>query len=113
MDDPQPVQQLRRGRIRQLAVDLTPLRASRDFRLLWFGEIISESGHQITVAAVFFQVFKLTHSPAAVGLVGLVQMVPLLIAAIGGGPLVDIMDRRWLLFLTQVAFAGTSSLLLL
>src|SRR5437867_6153827 len=94
-----------RRKVRGVAVDLSPLRASRDYRLLWFGEIVSESGHQITVVAVFYQVFHLTHSAVAVGLVGLVQLVPLLIATIGGGPIVDRVDRRRLLLWTQVLFA--------
>ncbi|MCA1832931.1 MAG: MFS transporter [Actinomycetota bacterium] len=99
-------------RVRAVSIDLSPLRTSRDFRLLWFGEIISESGHQITVVAVFYQVFRLTHSPVAVGLVGLVQLIPLLIATIGGGPLVDRVDRRILLLWTQILFAITSGILL-
>ncbi len=97
---------------RSLAVDLTPLRASRDFRLLWFGELISQSGHFFTVVAMFIQVFALTGSPAAVGVVGLVQVVPLVFATIFGGVLVDRVDRRRVLLVCQVGFAGSSALLL-
>ena len=43
-----------------LAVDVTPLRRHRDFRLLWSGELVSETGHQMTRVAVLFQVFALT-----------------------------------------------------
>ena len=52
---------------RRMAVDVTPLRESRDFRLLWFGELISQTGHQITTVALFVQVDRLTGSTAAVG----------------------------------------------
>src|SRR5437764_13361180 len=44
-----------------LAIDLAPLRTSRDFRVLWIGELISPVGAQITVVALPFQVFVLTH----------------------------------------------------
>ncbi|HSO96825.1 MAG TPA: MFS transporter [Acidimicrobiia bacterium] len=98
-------------RLRRLAVDLSPLR-HRDFRLLWLGDLISEAGSQIALVAVFVQVFALTHSPAAVGLVGLVQLVPLGIAALLGGPLIDAVDRRRLLLLAQCGQAGASGLLL-
>src|SRR5205823_9071462 len=104
----------RMGRtIRGLAVDLSPLRASRDFRILWAASLVSQTGRQFTVTAVFIQVFDLTHSAAAVGLVGLVELVPLIIGSIGAGSIVDAVDRRKLMFATQVCYAGASSLLLL
>ncbi|MBI2238591.1 MAG: MFS transporter [Actinobacteria bacterium] len=98
--------------VRTIAVDGTPLRTSRDYRLLWFGELISEAGHQVTVVAMFYQVTTLTNSPAAVGLIGLVQLVPLLVASIGGGSIVDAVDRRKLLIVSQIGFALSSSILL-
>jgi MFS family permease len=101
-----------RGRWHRLAVDLSPLRSSRDFRYLWLGELISETGSQITLVAVFVQVFALTHSSAAVGAVGLVQLVPLALAALLGGPLIDRVDRRRLLLVAQCSQAGASALLL-
>jgi len=100
------------GRWRRLAIDLTPLRRSRDFRYLWLGELVSETGSQVTLVAVFVQVFALTHSPAAVGVVGVVQLVPLALAALLGGPLIDRVDRRRLLLVAQCGQAGASGLLL-
>src|SRR3954471_2947754 len=85
-----------RSGLRRLALDLTPLRA-RDFRLLWSGEIFSEIGSNITLVAVLLQVDALTHSPAAVGLIGLVQLVPLMLASLFGGSWIDRFDRRKLL----------------
>jgi MFS family permease len=98
-------------RVRSLAIDLTPLR-SRDFRLLWVGEIVSETGSNITLVAVYLQVYRLTGSAAAVGLIGLVQLVPLMIGSLFGGPIIDRHDRRRLLFMAQVAQVGGSILLL-
>ncbi|MFL5797912.1 MAG: MFS transporter [Actinomycetota bacterium] len=112
-EPPVPTRAARVARtLRGLAVDVTPLRRHRDFRLLWSGELVSETGHQMTRVAVLFQVFALTHSAAAVGLTGLVELVFLVIATVGGGSIVDRVDRRRLLLVTQVAFAGASTLLL-
>ncbi|HEY7137778.1 MAG TPA: MFS transporter [Acidimicrobiia bacterium] len=98
-------------RARSLAIDLTPLRTSRDFRLLWLGEIVSETGSQFTLVALYIQVYALTHSSLAVGAIGVVQLVPLLIVSIFGSPLIDRVDRRRLLLVSQFVAAGGSALL--
>src|SRR6476646_211174 len=100
-----------RSRWRRIAIDLSPLR-ERDFRLLWSGELFSEIGSNITLVAVFLQVDALTHSPAAVGLIGLVQLVPLMLASLFGGSWIDRFDRRTLLLWAQIGQAGASALLL-
>jgi predicted MFS family arabinose efflux permease len=94
-----------------MALDLTPLRTSREFRLLWFGEVISHTGRHITVVALPFQVYQLTRSPLAVGLIGLVQIVPLIVFSLVGGAIADAVDRRKLLIWTQLGLATTSLLL--
>jgi MFS family permease len=98
--------------VRRLTVDVAPLRASRDFRVLWFGELVSQIGSQITIVALFVQVYALTHSSAAVGLIGLVQLVPMLVVSIGLGPQIDRRDRRRLLIVAQCGLM-TASLMLL
>ena len=85
---------------------------SADYRRIWWTELVSQAGTQITIVAVFFQVFKLTDSAAKVGLVGLVQFVPLVLATVVFGPLIDRLDRRKILLCTQVGFVVTSSTLL-
>lgn len=102
-----------RGRVRRLAVDLTPLRTSRDFRLLWLGELVSETGSQVALVAVYVQVFALTGSALAVGLVGLAQLAPLALAVLFGGPVIDRLDRRRLLLAGHVGQAAASGVLLL
>src|SRR4051812_19571516 len=94
--------------VRRIAVDVSPLREVRDYRLLWFGELVSEAGHQVTVVAVFFQVYRITGSAAAVGFVGLVQLFPLLVASIGGGSITDAVDRRKVLLFTQFGYTFAS-----
>ena len=97
--------------LRMLAVDATPLQRHRDFRLLWFGELVSETGSQIALVAIYVQLFALTGSVVAVGLVGLVQLVPLAFAAFLGGPVIDTHDRRRLLLVGQCGQAIGSVLL--
>ena len=60
----------------KVLVDVTPLRESREFRLLYFGQIISYLGSQMTVVAAPYQVYVLTHSSLMVGLLGLAAVVP-------------------------------------
>jgi MFS family permease len=98
--------------VRSLAVDRTPFRASPDYRRIWWSELVSQAGTQITIVAVFFQVYSLTRSAAMVGLVGLVQFVPLVLATMLGGPLIDRLDRRKILLLSQLGFVAASSTLL-
>ncbi|HSW43884.1 MAG TPA: MFS transporter [Patescibacteria group bacterium] len=100
-------------RYRGILLDLEPLRRDRDFRLLWVGQVISGVGRQVTVVALPFQLFVLTSSTLAVGLLALVQLVPILIFALGGGAIADAVDRRRLLLLTQLGLALTSGALFL
>lgn len=80
--------------------------------MLWSGLLVSETGHQLTHVAVLIQVFQLTHSPVALGLVGLATLVGLLLSGVVGGAIVDAFDRRKVLLTLQVLLAGTSGLLL-
>jgi len=59
-------------------IDLSPLRRSRDLRCLVLGELGSVLGTQLTTVAVPYQVYQLTHSSLAVGLVSLAQLFPLI-----------------------------------
>lgn len=77
-----------------LLTDLRPLRESQDFRRLWFGQSISQLGQQLSVIAIAYQVYVLTHSSFAVGLVGLCGLAPLVLGGLYGGALVDAFDRR-------------------
>jgi MFS family permease len=97
----------------KLLADVTPLRRSAPFRLLFAGQLVSFFGNQLTSVAVPVQVFHLTGSSFQVGLVSLVQMVPLIVGALIGGAVADAYDRRRLMMLMQVLLAGTSMLLAL
>ena len=69
----------------RLLSDLSPLRESRQYRLLYLGELFALFGSQLTVVAVPLQVYLLTRSSLAVGLVGLAQLGPLLACSLVGG----------------------------
>lgn len=94
---------------RQLLLpDTEPLRASRSFRLLSIGQLISMSGSQLRLVALPYQVFLLTGSSFDVGLLGVFQAVPLLVLSLFGGVIADAVDRRRLLLITQVGLGGVS-----
>src|SRR5215210_4378114 len=92
-----------RGLFARIAVDIRPLRESRDFRRLWFGTGISAIGSQITTVAIPFQLYDQTGSTLLVGLLGVAALVPLLIVPIYGGAVADAVDRRRMLLLSDVA----------
>ena len=90
---------------RRLLVDAAPLRNSRDFRLLFSGQLVSTFGSQLTAVAVPYQVFRITHSSLDVGLVSLAQLVPLLLLSLAGGVVADTHDRRRVLMGTELLMA--------
>ncbi|MEW6476467.1 MAG: MFS transporter [Actinomycetota bacterium] len=79
---------------RAVAPDLRPLRRHRDYRLLTVGQSVSFFGSMVTYVAVPYQVYELTGSSLAVGMVGVVQMAAILALAFLGGALADAADRR-------------------
>jgi MFS family permease len=113
MTDPSATRRSRtRAAVRRVAADLTPLRASPDFRRLWTGLLVSESGHQFTIVATFIQVQELTGSPIAVGAIGLVGLVALLLGTLVGGQVLDLVDRRRLLIAAQFSYMAAATILL-
>ena len=81
----------------RLFVDVTPLRTSRDFRLLFIGQFVSVLGSNLTIVAVAYQVYQVTDSSLWVGLVSFIQLPVLIIGSLWGGALGDRFDRRTLL----------------
>lgn len=93
---------------RLAVVDVTPLREVPGYRWLFTGMLFMHAGRQLTVVAVPFQVYALTGSTLMVGLLGLAQLIPLLTVSLIGGALADAVDRRKLLFLSQMLMAATA-----
>ena len=95
----------------RLALDLTPLRHSRDLRLLMLGDFVTAIGTQAALVALPFQVYSLTHSAFLTGLLGAVELFPLMAMALWGGALADRYDRRHLLLFVQAGLvAGATAL---
>ncbi|MBM2621329.1 MFS transporter [Actinoplanes sp. LDG1-06] len=78
----------------RVLTDLRPLRENRTFRRLWLGTTASGLGGQFGAFAVTFYIYDRTHSAAALGLVGLVTAVPLIVLALAGSGFTDHVDRR-------------------
>jgi MFS family permease len=97
--------------LRLAAMDVGPLRRRRDFRLLWIGQGVSFFGSMITYVALPFQAYQLSGSSLVVGLLGLAELAPLLVAAFIGGALADAVDRRRMMQVTELLFAVASMVL--
>lgn len=87
-----------------------PLR-ERNFRLLWTGLLISQTGSWMQFIALGYLVDQLTKAPIYLGLLGLSQAVPRLMFAFLGGVAADRFNRRWVLMLTNFAMMGSAFLL--
>ncbi len=98
-------------RLRALRMDLTPWRASKDFRLLLTAGTVFYLGGMVSYVAIPYQVYVLTGSNLAVGAIGLVELVPLVVFGLYGGALADHVDRRKLLIWTGVAQAVFTAVL--
>ena len=95
-----------------MLLDLSPLRVSRDYRLLFFGQLISFFGSMMTFIVVPWQMYQLTESSAMVGYIYLAEFVPMVILAFVGGALADAFEKRRLLRITEFG-QGIASVILL
>ncbi|MGE5198298.1 MAG: MFS transporter, partial [Rhodospirillaceae bacterium] len=86
----------------------------RNFRLLWLGQIVSVSGSMMQTAAILWHV-ALVAAPGqkaiALGLVGLVRVLPIVGFSMVSGVVADAFDRRRVMLLTQSAMAALAALL--
>jgi predicted MFS family arabinose efflux permease len=95
----------------RVLLDIGPLRESRNFRLLFAGQMVSMVGNQFTAVAIAFQVYSLTGSSLQVGAVSLAQLGPFVLGALIGGALGDTMDRRRVLVAASALLSLTSGAL--
>jgi MFS family permease len=100
-------------RLRALRMDVTPLRESRDFRLLFVAGTVFYFGAMVSYVAIPYQIYTLTGSNFAVGAIGLVELVPLVVFGLYGGALADHVDRRRLMIGTGIAQAAFTAILAL
>jgi len=95
--------------VKSFAIDLGPLRRHRDFRLLSASQLVSLFGTMATEVAVAFQVFALTHSTVLVGLLGAVELFPLLLLGLAGGLFADARDRRRMVLASEATLPSCRS----
>ena len=85
----------------KFVIDITPLKKYPDFRNLWTAGLISYLGSMITYVALPFQLKEITHSYLAVGVLGVIEIVPLIIFGLYGGVLADAVDRKKMIWATE------------
>ncbi|MFE6131296.1 MFS transporter [Streptomyces sp. NPDC056437] len=95
-----------------LLPDLSPWRSSRDFRLLWVQGVVTYFGSFMAMIALPLQIKDLTGSPLAVGVMGAVELVPLVVFGLYGGALADSADRRKLILGTEAGLGVLAVVLL-
>ena len=97
-----------RGLASRLVLDLAPLRTSPAFRRLWLAQGVSFIGTEIAEVALAYQMYRLTGSTLAVGLISLTHLVPLVTLTVIGGALADAFDRRRVMFVQQLGMLAGS-----
>ena len=88
-----------------MLLDIGPLRRNVAFRRLFASQFISGLGTMVSYVAVPWQLYEMTRSNAQVGLLGVVQLVPVVLCGLLGGALADRMDRKWLLLGSEALMA--------
>jgi len=85
----------------KISIDFSPLRKNRDLRYLFISGMITRFGSALTLVALPFQIKELTHSYVDVGLMGAVEIAPLIIFALYGGVLADKVDRKRMVWICE------------
>jgi MFS family permease len=77
----------------------------RDFRLLLAGTFLEVVGQQMLGVAIGWELYERTRDPLALGLIGLVQVVPVVLLALPAGHVADQFDRKRIAVLAALALA--------
>jgi len=96
-----------------LTIDLSPLLESREYRLLYTAQAISFFGSMMSFVALPWQMFQITKSSFAVGMLGVAEFVAILSMAFIGGALADYVDRGRMVMLTEGGLALGTILLII
>ena len=86
-----------------MRLHIPPSLHHRKFRLIWLGMLISVAGSQMQVSAIHWHIRELSGSPdpLALGGIGLVRILPVILFSIISGPAADTLNRRNILLVTQ------------
>lgn len=113
LEEPQaaePAATDRGGKLREGGSPFAALR-HRDFRLLWVGQFVSITGSQMQLVAINWHVYLLTKSAVALGFVGLVRVVPIVLCSLAGGVVADAFDRKRLMVAAQTVMLASAAVL--
>ena len=80
---------------------IPPSLKHKKFFYLWLGQLISVTGTQMQLWALFWHINHLNENPMALGGIGVARILPVIIFSLIGGALADSMDRRKVMFVTQ------------
>jgi len=86
-----------------MTLHIPPALRHRRFRLLWLGLMISVTGTQMQIWALFWHIRSLTDQPIALGGVGLARILPVIVFSLVGGAVADVANRRRVMLITQSA----------
>ena len=75
----------------------------RNYRLYWFGQLISQTGSWMQTTAQSWLVLQLTQSPFALGVVTALQFLPIMLLSLLGGAIGDRLPKHRLIIFTQIA----------
>ena len=89
------------------------LRHNRSFRLLWYGQFVSQLGDWFDSIALFALLLRLTHSGAAIGLLLVAQFLPSAVVGLGAGVVVDRLSRKTVMIAADLGRAMLVLLFLL
>jgi len=81
---------------------------NRDFTFYLVGRLVGITGQQMFTIAILWEIYALTHSALALGLVGLVQMIPMFLFTLPAGHVADNYNRKRIVVLTTAAVAAAS-----
>lgn len=80
---------------------IPPSLTHKKFFYLWLGQLISITGTQMQLWALFWHINQLDENPIALGGIGVARILPIIIFSLIGGALADSVDRRKVMFVTQ------------
>jgi len=96
----------------RFTIDLSPLRTNKNLRYIFISGVVTRFGSALTLVALPFQIKELTNSYIAVGAMGAVEIIPLIIFALWGGVLADSIDRKKMVWRCEAGALLFSALLL-
>jgi MFS family permease len=80
----------------------------RDFRLLIVGRFVAQIGEMMVSVGVGWELYQRTNDAFALGLVGLVQVIPVILLSVPGGYIADRYNRKLLTLISQLVLIGCS-----